>query len=102
MIEAVPYRMPRLLDKPRFNTSHGPAPILAWMVRYTPKPFTNKLIAASNIFKIIALLVRFSFKLLFNTFFAFLVLVTLYIYSFAKYEDFISSIVISLGSYYWK
>ena len=32
-MEAVPYRMPRVLDRPRFSTSQGPAPMLAWMVR---------------------------------------------------------------------
>ena len=51
--------MPRVLETPRPSTSQGAAPIFACMVRYTPKPFTNRLTAARNILATMAPGVRF-------------------------------------------
>ena len=32
-MDAVPYSMPSVFASPRFSTSHGPAPMFAWIVR---------------------------------------------------------------------
>ena len=63
-MDAFPYRIPRVLESPRLSTSQGPAPMLAWIVRYTPKPLMKRLTAASSIFRRIARGERFCWSCL--------------------------------------